>query len=480
MSKISELWDNKKARQFIILGLLGLVVIFIANSMTGDKKDKEYEKLQAPKREGSLLGVSASASQISQREASDMVSTLSRDYQSRELKLNARELEMQKTNDQLAAQQQALEGQVYEMRQQMIAITRQQSQPALAPTGGPNTRQTEVQGQPQQQRGTIMQPNQVVVDQNGNVVNTRQTQIITKAPNVGPGNVIRTVTQRNIREFRDGEVKERDVQISTINQRTQRPDSKATAGQVKAPLEKPEVEEPELFTLSMGSIVTGTLVNGVIAPTSVDRHSNPMPVLMRIKKEAIMPNYFTLDIRECHLLGSAVGDLSSSRAIVRAEGISCITNEGKSIEQNIDAYAVSSSDGLVGIEGEIIFKSGAMIANSLKAEFIRGFAEAFSPRQVQSLNTAPGASQLWQQQNLDKAAGAGIGQGFSAGASRIADYYMSMAEQTHPGVELLPGIEVDFIVQRGMTLKLGGSSNSDATSRKGDTNSSRLSNRNGE
>ena len=33
---------------------------------------------------------------------------------------------------------------------------------------------------------------------------------------------------------------------------------------------------------------------------------------------------------------------------------------------------------------------------------------------------------------------------------------MSMAEASHPVIELVPGIEVDFIVQRGMSLRLGG------------------------
>ena len=470
MEKLAELWEDKKVRTIIILGAIALVVVFVAFSMTDDSAgQKEYSKMQSAPREGSLLGVSDAANEISSREASDMLDTLSKDFTTREKGLNAREEEMKKQNEAMLSQQQALEAQVLEMRQQMIAMAKMQGQPVNTNQQDNRNRANQqnnqgqvhgqqVQGQIGYGQTTTVHPNQVMVDQNGNVVNTRQTQIITKSPNVGPGNVIRTVTQRNIREFRDGEVKERDVKISTINQRTQRPESQVNAGLAKTPLDTviEQKEEEESFTLSLGSIITGTLLNGVAAPTSVDRASNPMPVLMRIKKEAIMPNHFTLDIRECHMLASAIGDLSSSRAILRAEGISCITNDGKSIEATIDAYAVSSSDGMAGIEGDIVFKSGAMIANSLKAEFIRGFADAFSPKQVQSLNTSPGASQLWQQQNLDKAAGAGIGQGVSGGASRIADYYMEMAEQAHPVVELLPGIEVDFIVQRGMTLNLNG------------------------
>ena len=169
-----------------------------------------------------------------------------------------------------------------------------------------------------------------------------------------------------------------------------------------------------------------------------------------------MPNDYTLDIVDCHMLGSAIGDLSQSRVLIRAEAISCNTHTGESIEKRINAYAVDSSDGLAGVQGEVVFKAGAMLANSMKAEFLSGFANAFSPNRVQSLNTSPSASQLWQTQNLDRAAGAGIGEGFSGAAERIAQYYMDLAEGAHPVIELIPGIEVDFIVQAGMTLNLGG------------------------
>lgn len=462
MQKLAELWERKQVRTAVVLGSILAVTLFIATSMTEDKPATDYSKKHTPKLDGSILGVTGAANEITSREAEDMIDTLSRDFDHREKALSAREEEMKKQNEQLLVQQQALETQLFEMREQMKAMAKAQGQPVAVNQNDPRAQQVNgvqvpQQGQtPQNMRSTMVQPQQVITDANGNIINTRQTQIITKAPNTGAGNVIRTVTQRNIREFRDGEVKERDVKISTINQRTQRPEQQQAAGQVKTPLEQDKEDQAESFTLSMGSIISGTLLNGVAAPTSTDRASNPMPVLMRIKKEAIMPNHFTLDIRECHMLASAIGDLSSSRAIIRAEGISCITNDGKAIEQNIDAYAVSSADGMAGIEGRMVFKSGAMIANSLKAEAIKGFSEAFSPRQVQSLNTNPGATQLWQSQNLDRAAGAGIGQGFAAGANRISEYYLALAEQTHPVIELLPGLEVDFIVQRGMTLKLGG------------------------
>ena len=457
MEKLNELWADKRFRQIVVLGVVGALVVFIALSMTDDTSSqlKKIEKMQTPTtRDGSFFGSAPSLQQISDRDAQGMVDKMATDMASRERELSKRELEFKQQNEQMISRQQELEKRLFEQSQQLQAITRGQG--TVAPEGtAPRAQQNAARNQNIQT--STVQPAMPMYDANGNLLNKGQTQIITQSPaGIAGGQVIRTVTQRNIREFKDGQVNERAVEIHTLNARNQRAQPVPTVAQAKQPLDYEEEQGLELFTLSMGSIISGTLLNGVAAPTSSDRKQEPMPVLMRIKREAIMPNHYTLDIIDCHLLGSAIGDLSSSRAYIRAEAISCNTANGEAIEKNITAYAVSSTDGMAGIQGDIVFKSGAMIANSLKAEGIRGFADAFSPKRVQALNTTPGASELWQSQNFDRAAGAGIGQGFSGAAGRIADYYMNMAEAAHPVIEIVPGIEVDFIVQRGMTLRLGG------------------------
>jgi conjugal transfer pilus assembly protein TraB len=210
------------------------------------------------------------------------------------------------------------------------------------------------------------------------------------------------------------------------------------------------------FTLTMGSIITGVLINGAALPTSSSGQKDPMPILMRVKKEAIMPNHFTLDIRECHLLGSGIGDLASSRGYIRAEAISCITNDGQAIEKNITAYATSAGDGMSGIAGDVVFKSGAMLSNAMKAEFLANFGKAIAPQRVQSLNVNPGQSSMWEAQNFSYAGASGVAGGFGGAAERLSQYYMDLVDQTFPVIEVLPGTEVDFIVQKGMTMKLGG------------------------
>lgn len=457
MEQLKNLWAQKSVRQGVIFSGIGALVVFIGISMSEDDTSSQLakiEKMAVPvAKNGSLFGSTSGLEQISSQEAQDVVSKMTAEMRNRETEVNRREQEMKEINEKMLKRQQQLEAQLFEQKQQLQALSRGTG--TVTPDTGPvRQRQSVNQSQTMQ---SVQAPAMPTYDAQGNLINQSQTQIVTENRSAASGGqVIRTVTQRHVREFKDGKINERPVEIHTLNARNQRAAQVPTVAQAKQPLSYEEEEGLELFTLSMGSIISGTLLNGVAAPTSSDRKQEPMPVLLRVKREALMPNHYTLDIVDCHMLGSAIGDLSSNRAYIRAEAISCNTHNGEAIEKPITAYAVSSTDGMAGVEGEVVFKSGAMIANSLKASFIQGFADAFSPRRVQSLNTAPGATELWQDQNIDRATGAGIGQGFSGAAGRLADKYMDMADSAHPVIELVPGIEVDFIVQRGMTLKMGG------------------------
>lgn len=444
MSNLTELWQNRTIRLGAIFGVAGALVIFIGNSMVDDNASTTVIPVDPKPVEGSYFGVRQKDNLMSQEEASDMVDIMSQDFEKRQRALRATEEEMKRRNRELQERISQQDKRMQELSLQLESIAKGQGSVAPRQTTSPAGAK-----QPSQQQATSSQP------QGGAFYNGGQQQVVTRGPYPNSP-IIRTITKRTITTLNQGEVTQQNVEINTINGRNGSDRVEPFSPEYREPLVKQEEEGLELFTLSMGSIISGTLLNGVAAPTSTERTKDPMPVLMRVKREALMPNDFTLDIIDCHMLGSAIGDLGSNRVLIRAEAISCNTHTGEAIEQRIMAYAVDSSDGLAGISGDVVYKSGAMIANALKASFISGFANALAPQNIQSLNTSPGATQLWQQQNLDRAAGAGIGKGFSSAADRIADYYLELSESAHPVIELVPGIEVDFIVQRGMTLRLGG------------------------
>lgn len=213
------------------------------------------------------------------------------------------------------------------------------------------------------------------------------------------------------------------------------------------------------ITLPSGSILSGVLVTGMDAPTGKAAQKDPFPSLIRIKTEAILPNRFRADFRECFLIAAGWGDLSSERAYMRAERLSCVRNDGSVLESSLDAYA-SGEDGKAGIRGRLVSKQGQILARSLMAGFMQGVAGAFDVRQVPSINITRGyqneddvQSPVYEQafdQNALQAAGVG---GVGSALERIADFYLEMAENIFPVIEIDAMRDVDFIVKKGMTVK---------------------------
>lgn len=220
-----------------------------------------------------------------------------------------------------------------------------------------------------------------------------------------------------------------------------------------------EKEKELSVTLPAGSMLSGVLVTGMDAPTGRQAQRDPFPSLIRIKTEAILPNRFRADFRECLLIAGGWGDLSSERAYMRSERLSCVRNDGTVLEAPIEAFA-SGEDGKAGIRGRLVSKQGQLIAKSLTAGIMQGAAAAFDVKQVPSINITRGGtgdgdvqSPVYEQafdSNAIQAAGA---RGAGTALERIADYYLEMAENIFPVIEIDAMREVDFIVNRGMTVK---------------------------
>lgn len=219
--------------------------------------------------------------------------------------------------------------------------------------------------------------------------------------------------------------------------------------------EAPEVEsqnrpqskaaEEYKYFLPAGSILTGTLINGADFPTGNKSRENPTPVIIRLSKEAILPNRFRSDIRECFLLASGHGSLGTERAELRGETLSCLRNDGSLIDTKVSGY-VTGEDGKAGLKGRLVSKTGAMIARTMAAGFLSGMAEAFDYDPVEVLSTNATNNVQYQSKWSADAAKGGFAKGLTKSLDRVADYYMSLADQMTPVVEIGAGRQVDFIV----------------------------------
>lgn len=201
-----------------------------------------------------------------------------------------------------------------------------------------------------------------------------------------------------------------------------------------------------------GGMFEGVLLTGIDAPTSSAAKQNPLPVLIRVKSDAYLPNQFQSPVKECFVVAAGYGVLSTERAEIRTEKISCVTEGGRVVEKKLDGYVVGE-DGKSGMRGRLVSKQGQMIARSLMAGFLEGFADSMKPNIVQGLDISPTNIAKTQEPDLGAVGKAGIYSGMSEAAKTVAQFYLDMAKETFPVVEVDAGRRVTVVLLAGVDIE---------------------------
>jgi conjugal transfer pilus assembly protein TraB len=232
-------------------------------------------------------------------------------------------------------------------------------------------------------------------------------------------------------------------------------DRQAAAKKLVAQNDSGDVNTEDVNTgetwLSAGTVLTGTLVTGHNVPTSGNANRDPAPVMIKITKEGIMPNNFSIDLRGCIVIGSARGDLSTRRVSIRAETISCINEQGEAIEQPLMA-SVQGPDGQGGMPAKMVTLFGESVKQSAIAGVYGTLAETAKGMAMNNSNNTTN-----NQPQFSGVLGTAAAGGAVSGFDKIADFYLELANEARPYLEMQPGIEgVDLVIQRGQSLKWKG------------------------
>ena len=196
--------------------------------------------------------------------------------------------------------------------------------------------------------------------------------------------------------------------------------------------------------------VKGILLGGIAVSTSIGSSSEPVPVVIRITNPGSLPKNFNVDLTHCKIMGSSYGDLSSERAIVRAEVLSCTDPLTELVHTTKIAGQIHGDDGMNGIKGKVVQTSGKHLKNAMIGGMISGFAGS-AKGQDQMIITSFGASS-----SKKKGAGDMLKEGGFAGAwnaaEKIADYYIKQAESMSPVLLVSGGTKVDVVFTKGVYL----------------------------
>lgn len=197
-----------------------------------------------------------------------------------------------------------------------------------------------------------------------------------------------------------------------------------------------------------GSFVRVVLMTGIDAPSGARGKGSPYPVLLKIIDHAQLPNKWRSDIEGCFMIGEAYGELSSERVHIRVNSISCVGKEGEMITGNASGYVVGE-DGKTGLSGLVVTKQGAILSRSLITGFLQGVSQAFS-QSATVLNVTPtgNVSTLDPSKSLQ----AGLGMGATKASEELAKFYMEMAKEMFPVIEVNAGRKVEVVLTQKVTL----------------------------
>lgn len=208
------------------------------------------------------------------------------------------------------------------------------------------------------------------------------------------------------------------------------------------------------FYIPSGAFFEVQLLTGLDAPTGAKAKSSPSPILFRIQNLAWLPNEVRQNVLGCFLLSEGIGELSTERVNIRGLSISCVDNEGKTaIDQKILGF-VADSDGKAGLRGPVASKAGALLAQTMKAGFVQGLAEffSFSARSV-SITDSGSVLSVPDTEEYGKNLAGGAFSGVSKALEKVADYYMDLADEVFPVIQIGATRKATFVLTQGAELR---------------------------
>lgn len=209
-------------------------------------------------------------------------------------------------------------------------------------------------------------------------------------------------------------------------------------------------EKKNTIQLPVGFMKAKLLV-GVNALTGQYGSENPQTLMFRVQAPAQLPNFIRMNLRGCFNIANVSGNLSSERIIVLPVSIHCMTMDGKYIvEGNVKGF-VSDADGKRDMSARVVSRAGRLLAATVFAKSIEGFANVIGQQSIQQNTSALGSvNTIKPGEATQNAAATGVAGGFT----EVSKYLLNLAQQTSPALETGPGKDVMLFIQETAELTI--------------------------
>jgi len=190
------------------------------------------------------------------------------------------------------------------------------------------------------------------------------------------------------------------------------------------------IGSPSIFTVIKSR-------HGTNASTSLNASSDPEPMTLEILDEGVLPGNFKSHLKQCRIIASSYGNLSSERVKIRLESLSCIDPATElPVYANLTGYVVGG-DARIGTRGTVISREGKLIANSFISGALGGLAHSAKSNTNKPffLSGDSNAKGPGFKENIQE----GMLAGTTNSMDRLSKYYIDRAEQIQPVIDIDAG-----------------------------------------
>jgi conjugal transfer pilus assembly protein TraB len=201
-----------------------------------------------------------------------------------------------------------------------------------------------------------------------------------------------------------------------------------------------------------GSFVRAVLLSGADTNAGVHGQADTSPITMRILDQGTLPNGGKSSLKGCFLVAAAYGDASSERGQIRLQWLSCMRKGEQILDIPVEG-TINDLGGSDGIRGHVVMRNNKLIWNAGIAGMFSGIGSAMK-QSLTTQTTSPlgvNAQTILPSNTWKYGAVGGLDNAFT----KLADYYIKLADMYHPIVQVHAGSEVTVVFLKGFSLNEG-------------------------